>query len=480
MNIQDIRKKYPQYNDLSDQDLAAALHQKFYADLAFEDFASRVGLGAAPAAPTTPAPTPAVPPLISPEEAPAAEPTAAPAPSKFSQFLEAAKPEAFTREVLDIPLKIAEGVVTTSRMAAEVFGANNEISKSMRGVEKYLASLASAQSKQDSEAIARTMQEAEDAGVGEQLKAALKAFSIAPVDMLSQAAGSTVPILLGAVAGAPGVLVTSAAVGTGLLKGAIYDTVKEELIKTGAPPNVAEDKAQEAQAYGGKNLDMILAGTALGTIAGRTGVERMILNKIIAKEAAERGVAGAAARGAVEEAVPEIIQASQEQLAKNIALQREGFDVPTMRGVVGAGALEGIAGGTLGAGVGVATRTRATPEERLIAGLDAGFTDLAETTPPAGAPTTPVTPEVTPEIFQNLYTAAKTQLGREPTADELERLVTAYEQRTVREPDATGRIEPSLQVPSEAGVEAGVTTQPEATGTGAVDVSGVPAAGVGT
>ena len=29
MNIQDIRKQYPQYNDLSDQELAVGLHSKF-------------------------------------------------------------------------------------------------------------------------------------------------------------------------------------------------------------------------------------------------------------------------------------------------------------------------------------------------------------------------------------------------------------------------------------------------------------------
>jgi hypothetical protein len=33
--------------------------------------------------------------------------------------------------------------------------------------------------------------------------------------------------------------------------------------------------------------------------------------------------------------VPEAAQAGQEQLAGNIALQREGFDVPTFRGVAG-------------------------------------------------------------------------------------------------------------------------------------------------
>lgn len=43
MNIQDIRSKYPQYSDLSDQQLADALHTKFYSAIPKEDFYSRIG-----------------------------------------------------------------------------------------------------------------------------------------------------------------------------------------------------------------------------------------------------------------------------------------------------------------------------------------------------------------------------------------------------------------------------------------------------
>lgn len=44
--ISDIRAQYPQYNDLSDRELAEGLHQKHYSDMPFEDFAERVGLSA--------------------------------------------------------------------------------------------------------------------------------------------------------------------------------------------------------------------------------------------------------------------------------------------------------------------------------------------------------------------------------------------------------------------------------------------------
>jgi len=43
MNIQEIRAKYPQYADMSDQQLAEGLHQKFYSDMPFNDFAQKIG-----------------------------------------------------------------------------------------------------------------------------------------------------------------------------------------------------------------------------------------------------------------------------------------------------------------------------------------------------------------------------------------------------------------------------------------------------
>ena len=48
MNIQDIRQKYPQYNDLSDKELVDGLHGKFYSDIPVNDFYQKVGFQAAP------------------------------------------------------------------------------------------------------------------------------------------------------------------------------------------------------------------------------------------------------------------------------------------------------------------------------------------------------------------------------------------------------------------------------------------------
>lgn len=43
-SIQEIRQKYPQYEDMTDEQLAQALHKKFYSDMEFSDFAQRIGM----------------------------------------------------------------------------------------------------------------------------------------------------------------------------------------------------------------------------------------------------------------------------------------------------------------------------------------------------------------------------------------------------------------------------------------------------
>lgn len=44
--IADIRKQFPQYADVSDQDLAQAFHQRYYKDIPFDEFATQIGLTA--------------------------------------------------------------------------------------------------------------------------------------------------------------------------------------------------------------------------------------------------------------------------------------------------------------------------------------------------------------------------------------------------------------------------------------------------
>ena len=43
MQFTEIRQKYPEYNDMSDDDFANKFHQKFYSDMDFPTFAGKVG-----------------------------------------------------------------------------------------------------------------------------------------------------------------------------------------------------------------------------------------------------------------------------------------------------------------------------------------------------------------------------------------------------------------------------------------------------
>ena len=285
------------------------------------------------------------------------------------------KPEdqSFLRSVADVPLKAVSGVATGVRLIADAFGAGSGVSNSIKGVEDYIGALYSAQSKKDSQEIARIMKEAEDKGVADQVTAAVKAFSVAPIDTVVNALGTSAPAIiagLGAsVLGAGAAAATAAGagigavMGAGTVKGSIYDAVKEELGKTSMSPEQIEARAQIAQEYGGKNLDMILGGAALGTIGATTGFEPAVARQV-AKQIVKGSVAKRAVTTGAKEFAGEAAEGGQEQLAQNIALQREGFDVPTMRGVVGQATLEGLAGAGLGSVAGAREALQSQEEQR--------------------------------------------------------------------------------------------------------------------
>jgi hypothetical protein len=279
--------------------------------------------------------------------------------------------------VADVPLKFAEGATAGVRFLADVLGANNELSQSLKGIEEDIGSLLSAGSKNDSQEIARIMKEAEDKGTADQVRAALKAFSVAPVDLLSNALGTAAPAIIAsvgtAVLGAPasvgvGILTAVGSVqGAGIIKSAIYEGTKKALLEADppVPEEEAERRAQLAQEYGGENLDLILIGTGLGGVASRFGIDKALAGPIAKRILGDALMKGSTTKGALKEGflkkygsaaliegVPEAAQGGFEQYAENVALQREGFtDVPSARGVAGAATLEGVAGAGLGAGV---------------------------------------------------------------------------------------------------------------------------------
>jgi hypothetical protein len=305
------------------------------------------------------------------QPAPAAQPAYQYDPSGFRRkkpVVAEPKPEeqGILRQVADIPLGIARGGVTGIKMMTDILGADNAVSKSLSGVEGYMADLMSAQAKEDQQEISRIMKDAEDKGFGEQVKAGIKAFSIAPVDIMSQALGTMAPVIATGLAGSAAKLGAlgmravqagvGAGMGAGMIKGEIYNEVKNELVNSGIAEDAAEKAAVEAQSYGGKNLDQILLGAGLGA-ASTLGAEG-IITRILTKQgtAPAAGVVSRVLKGGLTEAAPEAAQAAQEQLAKNVALQREGFDVDPSRGVVAAATMEAVAAAPLGGIAGAVER----------------------------------------------------------------------------------------------------------------------------
>ena len=289
--------------------------------------------------------------------------------------------------VADIPLSVAEGLSGTVKSISDVFGADNAVSDAAEYVSRAAADLKSAGSRQDAETARKIQKDAEGKGIWEEVKAAVKAFTYSPLESTASVAGSAIPFIGAAVAtGGTGAvpLATLAGLGTasgiGTVKGAVYDAVYEEFVKNGASEKDAEAAATKAQEYGGKNMDQIALGGAFGALATATGfapqisrtiginAAKNVAAKVAAREAVEvgakRSVLGGAAKSAAIEAVPEAVQGGQEQLAQNVALQREGFDVDTWKGVAGQAAAEGIASLLLG-GYGGAREARQENREML-------------------------------------------------------------------------------------------------------------------
>lgn len=276
----------------------------------------------------------------------------------------------------DVGLGVVEGGAGALGSIAEAFGAESATANFFEDIAQGARGLMSAEERGDLAEGQRIMKEAEDKGILDQVMAAARAFSKSPLTMTGQAVGSIAPLAAAAIGtkGAAVPVLLGGAMGAGAVKGSVYDAVERTAIEKGLDPDVAKAMADEAQSYLGENVDQIALGTALGAIAGKYGVEAgvaRIFGKDIAEKAVERSLLAGAARGAVSEAAPEVAQAGQERMAQNIALQREGYDTPLMRGVAGQAALEGIMGGVPGAFIGARDRAAPTPDLSSILGTQA-------------------------------------------------------------------------------------------------------------
>ena len=385
----------------------------------------------------------------------------------------------------DLPLNLVSGLAGTTKSFTDVAGAGNVASEFLDDVSKYAMSLTSAQSREDAKTAAAIRKEAEGKGIWEEVKAAARSFVVNPLDTAASVVGSAVPFALAAASGAglPAAAALGVASGVGTVKGSVSEAVYNRAREAGVSEEQAKLMAEEAQAYGGENLDMIALGGALGGIASATGLDKT-LGRAIAKRAVEDVVEQQVARGVTRravtafgaEALPEAAQAGQERLAQNIAQQRAGYETDLTAGVAGAAAFEGLAGGVLGGITGVAERGAPPPaatEEEILGERQALEAEIADTgIPEAQDPkiraraadiiqSTGVDPATAIEIAvderdQIQAQAKKAEAGDAATGIDL----------GGREPDVSG-----VDGSTPGGAPAGVSTD---TGSGAVGAASVP------
>jgi hypothetical protein len=329
----------------------------------------------------------------------------------------------------DVLLAGAKGVVGGFKMLMSAGGAGGRptstAEKALETADSYLEGLRSAAAVKDDEEIGRIMDQAKDGTWTEQVVAAAKAAGVAPASLVAQGLGTSVPVILASLL--PGVRESTvarltaqiglgAAQGAGATKESIYTAVKDDMLRAGVSKIEAEERAEAAQSYLGQNKDQIAIGMALGALASSTGVEKVIpigqVSKVLAKSGVSRAVASAEQNvigrgliGGLTEAVPEFAQGSAEQVAQNVALQREGRDVPTFQGAVGQGTLEAIAGFGAGAVTNAAFGRPQTAADQLARELDVSIanTDFTSADPVARARLDPGTTD--PSLISPAQTA---------------------------------------------------------------------------
>lgn len=274
------------------------------------------------------------------------------------------------RSAGDSAIALGSGLVQGVQMLTNVAGADNAVSRALGGAVETMRGWESPERQAERAERAEKIREAEKSGsTWEEVKAYAGAFADAPIDTTLEALGTAAPTIAGAaltgggsaamqLAARAAPVALGAAQGVGAVKGEIHDAVEQQWKATGASDEEAAAKAASAQAYTGENAGSIAAGGVLGALAGGTGIEsaaRRLVGSTLAREAAEQaapGIVRGAVTGALKEAPMEALQGGQERLAANLAVQGEGFDVPTWQGVAGQAALEGMSSAPLGGGFG--------------------------------------------------------------------------------------------------------------------------------
>jgi hypothetical protein len=310
----------------------------------------------------------------------------------------------FLRQAADIPIQFAKGVGSAVRGYTDLFGADNEVSKSIAGYEDYMDSILSAESKKDSKRVSELLQKAKDGGFLDKVAAGFEAFASAPAEMTANTLGYMVPQLVFGVAGKAAQLSKAAQVGltigtgfaqgVGMGKGNIYQGTKDYLREQGVPEDQIEPIASRAQAYNGKNLDQLLLSGGLNALAASTGAEA-ILTRVLSKQGKDVGedIIKGILKGIGTESPIEGVQSAQEAIAPNIALQREGFNVPTFQGAIESATTGIVAGGVVGGAAGAIEA--ASPEQKALTDIEKEanrrMRDLESDNPAAQALSTEIT-----------------------------------------------------------------------------------------
>jgi len=263
----------------------------------------------------------------------------------------------------DIAKSFGMGATGSTKALTDVAGAGNVASEALDRTTKDLQKSMTPERRAELIRQEARMKAAEKSGSFlQEIKAGALNVAEAPIQSTAQALGSFVPYLpvlfaspvaiaLGLTGRSLSVVtaiakqapkVIGTAQGAGAVKGSIYEGVLKAETEAGVKPELAKQKADAAQAYFGKNFDQIALGLGLGYVAGSTGVEKFIPKS--GRAAASKNLGRRVAGAALSESLPEGAQGGQERAAQNIALQREGFDVDTFKGVAGAAAQEALMG----------------------------------------------------------------------------------------------------------------------------------------
>jgi len=283
-----------------------------------------------------------------------------------------------TSNLGDIATAFKQGVVGAGKSLTDVAGADNVASQYLGGIQERLGKQYRPQRIEEMQKRQQIIDEAVKSGSTlEEIKAYLGGVTEAPVQSIAQAVGSFAPYVaaggLGAGARALSLAAPSARAvntgigalqGTGAIKGSIYENVKRELEAQGASPEVAAERALQAQSYSMENAPQLGLGAVLGAAAGRYGAESLVTPGVATRLNAK--MLPRAAMAAASEAPFEGLQAGQEQYATNLALAREGIDRDPMQGVIGSAARDAAIGAITAAPIGAISRGQAAPPKPVL------------------------------------------------------------------------------------------------------------------